>query len=73
MVKQIVPAMQVVTVFLIPIISGLCGVGIALAFRLSDTIVEIESHLTVIEKSLSNLQTRYEVESDLWNRHIRSQ
>jgi hypothetical protein len=72
-VKELNSAMKVVSLILIPLMSGLCGVGVALAFRLSDTIIEIETHLAVIEKSVSNLQTRYEIESDLWNRHIRSQ
>jgi hypothetical protein len=72
-VKEVVTAGQIVSVVLVPIATGLCGVGVSLAFKLHESLAEIQSHVSSIERSLSVLQTRYEIESINWNQHLKDQ
>lgn len=73
MVKEVISAGQIVSVVLVPVATGLCGVGVSLAFKLHESLTEIQIHVGAIERTLSVLQTRYEIESINWNQHLKDQ
>jgi hypothetical protein len=70
-VKEVITAGQIVSVVLVPVISGLCGIGVALGFKVHESLTEIQTHVGAIERTLSVLQTRYEIESINWNQHLK--
>lgn len=62
---------KAVTLIVIPLLTGFCGVGISLAFKLHEMLVELSRRQYNIEQSISVLQARYDIESVEWREHVR--